>query len=922
MKGNCLVMKRTFIAGILCLAAAASAVWGQQTQPAGGSEWPQWRGPNRNGIAPNSPKLLDSWPKEGPKLLWKSAPIPSGTDGGCGSVTVAGGKAFVFVHWRYKGAKNIVITTKILNDLGWMEGVPDDLAKKVEEARVKGKVNYLNSRRQSKSRFMEGEELDAYVKTFLATLDPDTVAKYGPFIQQRLHDTTFNWKELDGLATMRDQEFNSWDDLWKKSEKVGRNLIFAGDEKYNAFRDQLVGQGYHYTDTIICLDAETGKEIWKKEFPGVIPTPNMMMYIGASCSPAVWEDKCYVAGSAGFYCLSAKDGSAVWQAKTGFSNSSPLVHKGVAYCCVPQLTAFDVNTGKVLWEGVGALQSDNASVVLWESGGKDYIVGANGTSSGVARRPFFIFCLDAVTGKNVWSKPPSCSSFATPAIEDGILALGSGQGYGITPEGATLLWTINVPDYRGASLLTCNGYVYTATGRYFSTPLRCFDMRTGEAKWTAVGDHGGNAEGASPILADGKIMAQIKDPDAVPERGGSWTVMFRAAPEKFEELGQFHSEAATCVSPSVANGKLYLRQQKAVACWDIAEHRPYMSSAKVAKNELVFDFKQAEGGLAANGALEGLVVTVASGKPQSAPAHIKGDSLVVDLKGAVFPIKVSYAVSGNLGAKNGPLAPFEWGSPRLRFERCEGNTLVLKFERFVDGEVWKSEKAYKVAGAKITGIELDRSGETLRLATDKTWKMGEKAVVRYSAFPQGLSSDRMAELSFILTPGRPVTEEPLLEFLFGELREKIDPKTIFEHDDLDKNIKPAADGKWKAFKGKSGTIGRTGNVDLGECFGYHENCLGHACVYVHSETDCKVQLWVYADDGMQLIVNGQPVYTEPRSFQKNRIKDVEIKQGWNTLLMGVTQTSGFWGFSVSIRNEQGDGVPAGLRYTSELPNEK
>jgi len=916
MKRTGLMMKHTFMAGILCLAAAGSAAWGQQPPSAGDSEWPQWRGPNRNGIAPKSPRLLDAWPKEGPKLLWQSAPIPSATEGGCGSVTVAGGRAFVFVHWKYKGPKSIVITTEALNDLGWMEGVPDDLARKVEETRKSAKVTYLNSRKQTKQKPMEGDELEAYIKTFIGTLDPETAAQYGPFIRQRLNDTTFDWKTLVALAAIRDQEFASWDDVLKKAGF----LIFAGDDKYNAFRDQLVEQGYHYTDTILCLDAETGKELWKKEFPSVIPTPAMMMYIGASSTPTVWDDKCYVQGSAGFYCLSVKDGAVVWQARTKFSNSSPLVANSVVYCCVPQLTAFEAKTGHVLWTSDAGFQSECSSVVPWNAGGKDYIVGGNSTKG------FYLFCVDAATGKKVWTTRPSKGGYSSPVIAGDMLVTNevepSARVYRITPEGATFLWGKDVPDHRGASLLVHEGYVYSTSGRYFSTPLRCFDLVTGESKWTAIGDFGGNAECASPIMADGKIMAQIKDPDAVPERGGSWTVMFRAAPEKFEELGQFHSDGATATSPSVANGKLYLRQQKAVACWDIAEHRPYMHGANVAKDELMFDFKQAEGGLTANGAIEGLVVTDASGKTGPAKARLKGDSLIVDLKEAAFPIKVSYAVSGNLGAKNGPVAPFEWRSPRLMFERCEDNTLLMKFERFVDSEVWKSQEAYAVAGARITGVDLDRSGETLRLTTDRTWKTGEKATVRYSAFPQGPSSGRTAEGSFIVTPGRPVTEEPLLEFLFGELREKIDPKTIFEHDDLDKNMKPVAGEKWKAFKGKCDALERTQCIDLGLRFGNHENALGHACVYVHSETDCKVQLWVYADDGIQIIVNGRPVYTEPKSFQKKEIKDVELKKGWNALLMGITQTYGFWGFRVSIRNEQGDGAPTGLRYTSDWPVEK
>src|SRR5207249_2739507 len=34
------------------------------------ADWPQWRGPQRNGVATET-GLLKEWPKEGPKLLWK-----------------------------------------------------------------------------------------------------------------------------------------------------------------------------------------------------------------------------------------------------------------------------------------------------------------------------------------------------------------------------------------------------------------------------------------------------------------------------------------------------------------------------------------------------------------------------------------------------------------------------------------------------------------------------------------------------------------------------------------------------------------------------------------------------------------------------------------------------------------------------------
>lgn len=40
-------------------------------------DWPQWRGPQRNGISRES-GLLQQWPPEGPKLLWQTAGIGSG----------------------------------------------------------------------------------------------------------------------------------------------------------------------------------------------------------------------------------------------------------------------------------------------------------------------------------------------------------------------------------------------------------------------------------------------------------------------------------------------------------------------------------------------------------------------------------------------------------------------------------------------------------------------------------------------------------------------------------------------------------------------------------------------------------------------------------------------------------------------------
>lgn len=51
--------------------------------------WPQWRGPNRDGISKET-GLLKQWPAEGPALVWKA----SGAGGGYSSFSVANGKLY------------------------------------------------------------------------------------------------------------------------------------------------------------------------------------------------------------------------------------------------------------------------------------------------------------------------------------------------------------------------------------------------------------------------------------------------------------------------------------------------------------------------------------------------------------------------------------------------------------------------------------------------------------------------------------------------------------------------------------------------------------------------------------------------------------------------------------------------------------
>ena len=67
------VLPACLIAVGLALSLSTSAV----SAPA---DWPQWRGPNRDGHSADT-GLLKQWPEGGPKLVWKATGLGSGYTG-------------------------------------------------------------------------------------------------------------------------------------------------------------------------------------------------------------------------------------------------------------------------------------------------------------------------------------------------------------------------------------------------------------------------------------------------------------------------------------------------------------------------------------------------------------------------------------------------------------------------------------------------------------------------------------------------------------------------------------------------------------------------------------------------------------------------------------------------------------------------
>jgi len=143
--------------------------------------------------------------------------------------------------------------------------------------------------------------------------------------------------------------------------------------------------------------------------------------------------------------------------------------------------------------------------------------------------------------------------------------------FSLTTTNATELWKINKampgdvssPVIYKDHIYICGGCEMTVKGMW------CVSLATGEIKWAHPVE---NAGSSSPILVDGKVIGFV-DRNAKDDPAAR-IVMFKATPEKYEELGAITKAGdkpwfCELSSPAVANGRLFVRQLDAVACYDL-----------------------------------------------------------------------------------------------------------------------------------------------------------------------------------------------------------------------------------------------------------------------------------------------------------------------------------------------------------------
>jgi outer membrane protein assembly factor BamB len=295
--------------------------------------------------------------------------------------------------------------------------------------------------------------------------------------------------------------------------------------------------------SLVALDPGSGKEIWRRSLP---------------------EDF-------GGYLMKAM-GSYDWK----FSES-PLVD-GDRIIVTPGhiealMVALDKKSGKEIWRTqgrrLGPIGSDGAaysSPVVSEAAGTRQYVQLVGRG---------LIGVEAETGKLLWwynRVASDIANIATPIVFGDYVFGSSGYGTGaglvkISKEGDAwkaeevyFLEADTLQNHHGGLILH-EGRIYTGTGHNKGFPI-ALDFLTGEVIWGPIRNKGKNS--AAVTYADGRLYFRYEN---------GLMVLIEATDEEYREHGSFMIPKPLRQSwshPVIANGKLYLREQDNLLCYDVS----------------------------------------------------------------------------------------------------------------------------------------------------------------------------------------------------------------------------------------------------------------------------------------------------------------------------------------------------------------
>lgn len=499
-------MKTFLPAGfILAALAAPSAI--------GATDTPQWRGPNRDGIFPET-QLLKEWPKDGPKLAWKI----DGLGRGLSSVSIAGGKLLT-MGARKGGQWLIALDPKTQKEL-WATKVSDDGdASQCTPTVSDGLVFALSKDGELIcAKLADGAEVwrKSFRKDFGNPPKPGWGFAESPLVDGNSVIVTPGSRDFFMVALNKATGALVWKTEWPGAGKGHDGAGYTGPVISNGAGIRqyvtMVGKG------AIGVDAKTGKLLWHynrvANDTAVIPTP------------LVWDDYVFVSSGYG-------TGAALLK----------IEKAAAAPANAPSPSASKVDE---LEKKLAALNAEIArrreARSKTKEGSPEYAKADEAVQSikpDIARAEEDLERARSGGGKS--SARTAIPGSPVIANEQYFLDAGTFQNH-------------------HGGMVRIGDYIYAGKGHNNGFPV-CLDWKTGKVAWDK--GRGPGRESAAVVSADGNLYFRYQD---------GTMALIEASPKGYSEKGAFKLASVDGPSwshPVIYDGRLYLRDQDTLMCYDL-----------------------------------------------------------------------------------------------------------------------------------------------------------------------------------------------------------------------------------------------------------------------------------------------------------------------------------------------------------------
>jgi outer membrane protein assembly factor BamB len=329
-------------------------------------------------------------------------------------------------------------------------------------------------------------------------------------------------------------------------------------------------------ELLLTLDVNTGKELDAVEIGDILENN---WGDGPRGTPTVDGKFIYALGAQGnLVCVEAATGDLQWR-KTmqefggstptwGFTES-PLVYEGMVVVTPGgeqgAIVALDKTTGKLLWQSKDIVTAAHYSSLVVRD-------GKNGPQL-VQLLADQVVGLEPKTGKLLWSSPwpGRVAVIPTPIVKDDMVYVTSGYGVGckllkISDDGgAEVAYENKVMKNHHGGVILLDNHLY---GHSDDVGWVCQELESGDRVWR---EREALKKGAI-AYADGRLYCLSEDDGEV--------VLIEPSTAGWKEHGRFTLDPQTdrrkpagkiWTHPVITDGKLYLRDQNLIYCYDVSE---------------------------------------------------------------------------------------------------------------------------------------------------------------------------------------------------------------------------------------------------------------------------------------------------------------------------------------------------------------